>query len=71
MSAPLTVAAATELRERAESEILATLKKLCADTGLDLEAVKVRTYATVPDLHPDSDDEPRVRPFAVQIILAV
>jgi hypothetical protein len=69
MPAPLTTAAAAELRARAESEILRTLTTLCAATGGSLEGVTVRTAVTVPDLSPGNRDQPVALPFAVKIVL--
>lgn len=68
MTAPVDrTAEATARRERCEAEILQLLKRLCVETGLDLEAVTVRTLAA-----PAGDgDGPQVVPFAVKITLAV
>jgi hypothetical protein len=54
-------------REACEAAILQLLKTLCHDTGLDLEAVTVRTLVQSAA----DRDEPQAVPFAVKIILGV
>jgi hypothetical protein len=70
MPAPLTtVPLIRAAREQCEAEILQLLTTLCAGTGGSLEGVTVRTAVTVPDLSPDSREQPVAIPFAVKIVL--
>ena len=62
-----TTAHATQARESAEQQILAVLRQLCEQTGLDL--VRVDVVPIIAAAHLDA--EPQQLPHAVRITLAV
>jgi len=62
----MTLEEASKLRSVAEAEVLATLRKLSRDTGLDM--IRIEAFVIV---EVDGNDHPRRIPRAVRIELAV